>query len=52
MALRLVLRAPDDRVEARLEDLGFPYEGDAAPPTEGEIDPMAETGRGLSSPGP
>lgn len=47
VALRLVLRAPADRVEAHLEDLGFPYEGDVASPGEAEIDPMAENGRGL-----
>lgn len=46
IAMRLVLRAPDDRVEAHLEDLGYPYQPPALPPAAGD-DPMAEHGRGL-----
>ena len=45
VAMRLVLRAPDDRVEANLEDLGYPYEAPAGRPPA--ADPMAEHGRGL-----
>jgi serine/threonine-protein kinase RsbW len=44
VAMRLLLRAPEDRVEAHLEDVGYPY--DAAAPA-GDDDPLAEHGRGL-----
>lgn len=46
VAMRLVLRAPEDRVEAHLEDLGYPYEPAASPLPAG-ADPLAEHGRGL-----
>lgn len=45
VAMRLHLRAPEDRVEAHLEDLGYPYDGGPAAPAE--VDDLAEHGRGL-----
>jgi serine/threonine-protein kinase RsbW len=47
VAMRLLLRAPDDRVEAHLEDLGYPYDADASSPLAAPDDPLAEHGRGL-----
>jgi serine/threonine-protein kinase RsbW len=45
VSMRLLLRAPDDRVEAQLEDLGYPYDGEpSAPPT---ADDLPESGHGL-----
>jgi serine/threonine-protein kinase RsbW len=46
VAMRLLLRAPADRVEAHLEDLGYPYDAGAGIPPldDGEL---AEHGRGL-----
>ena len=46
VAMRLLLRAPADRVEAHLEDLGYPYDAGAGPPPA-EDDDLAERGRGL-----
>lgn len=45
VAMRLLLRAPEDRVEAHLEDLGYPYEPAARLPAEEEG--LPEHGRGL-----
>ena len=46
VAMRLLLRAPADRVEAHLEDLGYAYDAGAEPaPAEGGE--LAEHGRGL-----
>jgi serine/threonine-protein kinase RsbW len=47
VAMRLVLRASHDRVEAHLEDLGYPYDAGAAAPAAVPGDPLAEHGRGL-----
>jgi serine/threonine-protein kinase RsbW len=44
--MRLLLRAPADRVEAHLEDLGYAYDA-AALPDPADDDPLAETGRGM-----
>jgi serine/threonine-protein kinase RsbW len=45
VALRLLLRAGAERVEAHLEDGGYPYEEDAAAPVPGGD--LSEHGRGL-----
>jgi serine/threonine-protein kinase RsbW len=48
VAMRLLLRAPDDRVEAHLEDLGYPYDAGAGPaPAPTEDGELPEHGRGL-----
>jgi serine/threonine-protein kinase RsbW len=45
VAMRLVVRAPEDRVEAELEDLGYPYGGVVCETPS--VDDLPESGHGL-----